>query len=192
MGRPAAIKVGDVIGNFTILERVEGGTAGKHARFNIECALCGGTKEMSSQSIKQKNSCGCSQNDSTTWKHSTGAKNRPWQLAEGEAAFNNLYTSYRGRDGRKGREFNFTKEEFRVKIVEQCYYCGTQGGAISKGLGKTSGDFPYTGLDRIDSSLGYSPENTRPCCKVCNSMKNTLSHEEFLQHINRISSRHLL
>jgi hypothetical protein len=191
MGRPASMVPGDKFGNFTLLERVVGGTAGKHARFIVECALCGNHKEMSSQHIKKKNSCGCAQNDSSTWKHSTGAKNRPWQLSEGEAARNLLYAAYKGRDTRKGRHFSFTLEEFSAKIVQDCFYCGKNGGSLSKGLGKTSGDFPYTGLDRIDSSKGYSPENTQPCCKICNTMKNTLTHEEFLSHIELIKSKHL-
>ena len=191
MGRPASIKVGDRIGNFTLLERVIVEKTGKHARFIVECALCGNHKEMSSQNIKAKNSCGCAQRDSSTWEHSTGAKNRPWQLPPGEAARNNLFAAYRGRDERRGTKFSFTLEEFSAKIIQDCYYCDTNGGAISKGLGKTSGDFPYTGLDRIDSSEGYSPENTVPCCKVCNTMKNTLTQEEFLAHINLIAKKHL-
>jgi hypothetical protein len=35
------------------------------------------------------------------------------------------------------------------------------------------------GLDRKDNSGGYTPENTVPCCKDCNSLKsNTLSYDE--------------
>lgn len=43
------------------------------------------------------------------------------------------------------------------------------------------------GLDRVDSSKGYEESNIVPCCKVCNRIKWTLSQEEFIQHIHKIS-----
>ena len=44
------------------------------------------------------------------------------------------------------------------------------------------------GLDRIDSSKGYSSENTVPCCKYCNTAKNTMSVNEFMEWVKRIYS----
>jgi hypothetical protein len=41
----------------------------------------------------------------------------------------------------------------------------------------------YNGLDRIDSSKGYTRDNVEPCCVICNTMKWTLSKKDFLKHI---------
>ena len=42
------------------------------------------------------------------------------------------------------------------------------------------------GIDRIDSSKGYTVENSVPCCKYCNTAKNTMSVDEFLKWIGRV------
>ena len=45
---------------------------------------------------------------------------------------------------------------------------------------------PVNGIDRIDSTLGYTSANTVPCCSLCNSMKSTLSPDNFIAHIKQI------
>ena len=55
-----------------------------------------------------------------------------------------------------------------------CHYCGDK---ITKG---------GTGLDRIDSSIGYRIDNIVTCCKVCNAAKGTLTVEQFKQHIAKV------
>ena len=42
------------------------------------------------------------------------------------------------------------------------------------------------GIDRIDSSKGYTVENSVACCKYCNTAKNTMSVDEFLKWIGRV------
>ena len=44
-----------------------------------------------------------------------------------------------------------------------------------------------SGLDRIDSSIGYESNNVVPCCKVCNRMKDVLSTDEFLAAIEAVN-----
>jgi hypothetical protein len=63
-----------------------------------------------------------------------------------------------------------------AQIVENatCYYSGHT-------LPEAGG-----GLDRIDSSKGYSIENVRPCCKLCNQAKNNLTEVEFLNLVTTI------
>ena len=43
-----------------------------------------------------------------------------------------------------------------------------------------------SGLDRIDSSLGYIQGNVIPCCRKCNMAKANLSQNEFLELISAI------
>ncbi len=42
------------------------------------------------------------------------------------------------------------------------------------------------GLDRINSTLGYSIDNCVPCCKKCNTSKLDQTVEEFKEHITNI------
>ena len=49
-----------------------------------------------------------------------------------------------------------TAAQVDAKVKLPCVYCGVT---------------PAGGLDRIDSSKGYSPANTDPCCRGCNTSK---------------------
>ena len=42
------------------------------------------------------------------------------------------------------------------------------------------------GIDRIDSSKGYSLDNCVPCCPLCNRLKSDLDKNMFLEHISKI------
>lgn len=80
------------------------------------------------------------------------------------------YRQYISRAKSKEIEFNLSLEEFNALIPGKCVYCG----------------LPSNTIDRRDSSAGYISSNCCPCCKVCNSMKNTLSTGAFLKHITLI------
>jgi hypothetical protein len=60
---------------------------------------------MYSFNIRRRYSCGCSQRDISTWK-SVGAKNITWKLPYGEAAKNDLYSTYRTSANRRGLNFD--------------------------------------------------------------------------------------
>jgi hypothetical protein len=52
---------------------------------------------------------------------------------------------------------------------------------IKKPTGR--GNYIYNGVDRVNNSLGYTKDNCKPCCKMCNKMKGTMSLEEFKSFI---------
>jgi len=186
MGRKSSINVGDVVGNFTVLEVIPATKSGQHTRGVVRCSLCDNVKEMYSFNIKRRYSCGCNQKISSTWKHNGGAYTRPWQLPLGEAAKNNLYYQYSKCAEKRNYTFDLTKEEFCGIATAPCLYCGSQCQNKVKGGGKTSGDFYYTGVDRVDNTLGYTKENCVPCCRTCNSMKLDMDVKHFTEHIKKI------
>lgn len=67
-----------------------------------------------------------------------------------------------------------TKVQFISIGSQPCSYCGTPNDNY--------------GIDRIDSTLGYTPENCRSCCRTCNIAKASLTTEQFLQHCKRVVS----
>ena len=187
MGRKSSVTIGETIGPFVVLDRVGVASAGKHARFLVRCTHCDETAEMYSSHIRRSNSCGCLQHRSDTWK-SSGPKTMPWQLGPGEAAFNCLLRSYIRGAKRRGYSFELSADEFRHVVTQPCRYCGSQQESLQKPLAKDSGDFLFTGIDRIDNDLGYTPSNSAPCCTTCNKMKLDMSEEAFYRHIKRICS----
>jgi len=48
-----------------------------------------------------------------------------------------------------------------------------------------------SGIDRKDNNLGYTPENSLPCCTLCNMMKRTYSYDNFYKIINVISHNYV-
>lgn len=78
---------------------------------------------------------------------------------------------YKSRAKHKNYAFELTDTEFKNLFNAQCVYCGKQHAF---------------GIDRIDSSKGYTNQNCAPCCTMCNRMKNCYTIEEFKSHIINI------
>lgn len=199
MPRPKSLKIGDIIakGNLEIIGQktvVEGKSKTKRGYSKIKCRLCGSNHKWIRNNLLKRDrriSCGCSTHDSSRWK-SIGPKNMPWRLPEGEAAFNNLYYHYKLSAAKRGYEFDLSKKQFRKLTKQQCFYCGTEPSRTIRGQGKTSGDYIYNGIDRVNNTKGYIRTNIVPCCFNCNSAKGTLSQKDFFELINKIYTLHLL
>lgn len=99
-------------------------------------------------------------------KEKTGTYNRNYF-----DSIHGRFKRYQYDSQRYSRRFNLTFEQFSEIVVRPCEYCGSE-----KSLG----------VDRVDSSIGYEIENCVPCCRICNVMKNSLSVEDFLDHIKKI------
>ena len=186
MGRKSTHKVGDFHGKLEVLEVISNNTPGKHVSLRCLCHYCDTEVIMNNGNLAKKmNSCGCQQNNSDTWK-SVGSKTKPWQLPSGQAARNNLEFQYKRSARERNFEYQLTTEEFTKLVSGECRYCGDSLTQVKKGQGKTSGDFRYTGIDRIDSTRGYTIDNCVSCCWLCNNMKYTTEESVFLKHVEKI------
>jgi hypothetical protein len=73
-----------------------------------------------------------------------------------------------GRCRQNQTEITITLEQYEELRKQPCHYCGHA--------------LPPTGycLDRKDAVVGYTPENTVPCCTVCNFTKHSIwSYNEY-------------
>jgi len=185
MGRKTVYKIGDFFGKLEVKDVIPSIGAGHHVRLRCLCHYCNIEKVMSAVNIKKRNSCGCQQRNSLEWRN-IGPNSIPWQLPFGESAKRNLEYQYKRGAIKRNLEYKLTEEEFEKLIVGKCHYCGDSLTAIKKGQGKTSGDFHYTGIDRLDSDVGYIKNNCVSCCWMCNNMKHVTSKNLFLNHIKKI------
>lgn len=80
------------------------------------------------------------------------------------------YRMYLSRATQKEIEFELSIDEFDKLMSENCTYCGNKGGTI----------------DRINSDIGYTINNSTPCCFKCNMMKYTHTVNDFLSHVEAI------
>lgn len=136
---------------------------------------CGKEKSILMASLTSGNtkSCGCMKVDR-------------FKLPDGEANFRQVFRQYIGNARARKLDFVLSESRFRELTSQNCYYCGQQPSTVMKK--EKYGYFVYNGIDRIDSSKGYTAENTVPCCKTCNQAKMDASMEEFKEWIFRVSS----
>lgn len=108
-------------------------------------------------------------------------------LKQNDSAFNNYMSTYVSNSKRKNIEFLLTKKQFKELTSSPCHYCGNPP---SKYYIKRSGRGEYlcNGIDRIDSTKGYTYENSLPCCQDCNYTKSSATYAYFLSKIELIYS----
>jgi hypothetical protein len=85
-------------------------------------------------------------------------------------------------------------EQFVILSKSKCKYCGLEHSKEIKDRtnekikGKLLSNeiLLINGIDRKDSSIGYTKENTVSCCKNCSFAKNTMSESDFYLWVKRI------
>ena len=84
-----------------------------------------------------------------------------------------IFIRYRSDANRRSRNFSFELdfEQFSKLINSDCFYCGKEN---------------CRGVDRYNSSLGYTIENAVPCCGRCNEIKNDATVKELYKHLAKM------
>ena len=96
-----------------------------------------------------------------------------------------LILQYKRHARNRNIEYNLSEQDFIELISQPCHYCETEPSNTVKTKNFKEG-FKYSGIDRIDSSIGYDKENCVPCCEKCNKAKMAMSKEEFLDWIELV------
>ena len=183
-------RTGERYGRLVALEHVGKDHRGK-ALWLCACD-CGNTKIVTSDSLSsgKSRSCGCLLRE---FLHKRGNQ---WGLYEDreEAILKVQYAHLKRRHSKKFSGEVMTFEDFKKKSLQPCYYCGLPySKGIEDRLAETKGKkrlsdtiININGIDRVDSSKGYTSDNTVSCCKYCNTAKSTMSKEEFLAWVKRV------
>jgi len=114
---------------------------------------------------------------------------RKGTLPTGEAAMRKLFKQYQREAERRSHDFNLTLGEFKGITTRLCYYCGSSPSNIARQT-DCNGSYSYNGIDRVDNDLGYTLDNSVPCCKYCNIMKLDRDFKSFVDHCRIISDKH--
>lgn len=124
-------------------------------------------------------SCGCLQKERA-------------RKPRGVAGFNDLYASYKAAAAKRNYAFLLSKEDFKKLTESVCYYCGAPPAAVHVAHHDRSKEsiqhesYVFNGVDRVENSLGYTPENSVACCKFCNISKRERSIPEFSEWAKRL------
>ncbi len=101
------------------------------------------------------------------------------------------YNSYKSSKNGKILGFYLSESQFEELCRQNCTYCDRSPQYRHVKYRSSRNGPLYTGdnlsgIDRIDSKIGYTLENSAPCCGVCNNMKRDLSQVEFIEHVKSI------
>lgn len=89
--------------------------------------------------------------------------------------FSTLRHRYKKGATDRNLTFNLSREQFEDLIIKPCYYCGSC--CESKQMYNKREMVYYTGIDRVDNSIGYEINNCVPCCKICNILKKAVTKQ---------------
>lgn len=170
---------GKKFGRLVVVEFIGSRSYGSSTKPFYRCVCdCGQEIEAESQNLKSGNtkSCGCFSKEMKSGANSNLYKG----VGKLKAEYNRQISTAKKRD----LEFTLTVEETKDLFDADCFYCGDAPTPDVRGLVRN-------GIDRVDSSKGYTKENTVTCCGPCNVAKSDKSQVEFLNRISRIYEKHL-
>ena len=110
------------------------------------------------------------------------------RTAEGtRVEINTLMSIYKSNARKRGVSFDLTYTQFEILVDGECYFCGDIGGNTL--IKRNYNDYSYTGIDRVDNSIGYLSSNCISCCSWCNRAKNNGTLTNFVDKCKKITSR---
>lgn len=180
-GKPPDL-TGQRFGELTALELVPGADKFNRRLWRCRCD-CGGECVVATNSLRSTNggrkSCGC---------RGTG----PGPLPPGITERNAILCQMKSGARKRGYSWTITDEQVFALLGGSCHWCGSPPSNTKHLRGtrvKPRAPFVYSGVDRVDNSRGYEPDNIVSCCAVCNWMKRHLTPLAFLQHAARITQK---
>jgi len=183
-------RTGDCYGRLTVLTHAGRDHRNKHL-WLCKC-LCGKEKKVVSDNLSsgKSKSCGCLKIEflSRSGNQYGLYKDRK------EAILKVQYGHIKRRNKKFGNNNPIDFEKFKLLSLSPCFYCGLKfSKKIEDRLNETKklkrlSDtvLKCNGIDRIDSNKGYVNNNVRACCKYCNTAKNTMSSDDYIQFIGRV------
>ena len=143
-----------------------------------ECDCGKRTKRPSIKLVSgELQSCGC------------GERLRSTRTPPGQVGFKRLLNSYWHGAKARGLPFELSDEQIKELVLQNCTYCGQAPSGVrpgSKGRHEKHGRFVANGIDRLDSTIGYTVANCVPCCTQCNRAKSDLAQAAWLEWLTRI------
>lgn len=141
------------------------------------CEACGKEHRISKSNFPKVKSCGCR-------KYHSSVRHGQWSGC-GEIS-KTLYSTMRGTAEHRGLTWSVTIDFLWELFLRQDKKCAISGVSIT--LPNASRGLRTASLDRIDSRLGYEPNNVQWVHSAINIMKWSLPTDEFIQWCRLVAS----
>lgn len=180
---------GQVINKWRVLSYSH--TKGKIAYYNCICLGCGKDFMVDGRNIRSERSKSCKTCADNNRKRGY-YKNSKYSIED--APYRYLMNRYKKGGRKRGYEFKLEFDQFKKLITSNCNYCNAKPNTTVNPLKNhklakdkiAQGTITYNGIDRVDSSKGYTVKNTVTCCETCNYAKHTMSLKQFKEWIKRV------
>lgn len=144
--------------------------------WEVQCLKCNQIMERTASQIKKGGRCKpCSNNNRRILEN-------PYEYY--------FYLDYQNSAKRFNKDFNITLLEFLALCRQNCHYCNQEPAYRKRKVSK--GRITYeayaNGIDRKDNDIGYILENCLPCCPICNFAKRSMSYNEFIEYLNKVTN----
>lgn len=150
-----------------------------------ECLCsCGKSKAVSGSSLRRKDrptvSCGCAQKE-----FQRSRKGKPGKRSSyGQYSLKRIRHAISASAKEREISFNVPDNYLMDAVFRNCFYCNAAPSNRIKSNRVGEKDICYNGLDRIDSTLGYTIDNVVTACRTCNIAKACMSQREFYEWIS--------
>jgi hypothetical protein len=149
----------------------------KDTLWRCRCS-CGKSALVSGNALKtgHTRSCGCLLWE---WRRKKKGIQKPGQCARA------IYSSYRYGARKRGLEFILTFDDVIALLQQNCFYCDAK--PSNKQVSVAGEVLLYSGIDRVQNSVGYTPSNCVACCDWCNTAKMDYSSGDFIERCRRVA-----
>lgn len=169
---------GKTFGEWSVLRQVS--SKGENSYWLCECS-CGAKRKVRGSALSTGKSSKCKKCSNAE----NGRKNRKDDF---HVASNTVLRTYKSNAKNRGIPFKLTREDVKKVMGQSCHYCGSPPSnvvTIFSGRRMPERAVSYSGIDRIDSSKGYTADNIVPCCFDCNFAKRDRTTEQFRAWVKR-------
>lgn len=115
-------------------------------------------------------SCGCLQRERASEQH-----RKPIEQVKTSA----IYHVINDNSKQRGIEFSIDPSVVYMLSQQNCFYCNSKPTNTINNRHNKRPPIYYSGLDRVDNSMGYRLSNVVPCCIKCNRAKSHYNIEDF-------------
>lgn len=102
-------------------------------------------------------------------------------------------SAYRHKAKNKNRHFNITAYDLDEQYEKQsglCYYTGTKLTLPTQNNWIRNRDSYNVSIDRVDSNIGYIPNNIVLCTKQINNCKMNISYNRFIEICRHVTNHY--
>jgi hypothetical protein len=181
---------GQTFGRLTAIKFVGVDDRG-YALWECQCE-CGQTKIVKAVNLRLgvTRSCGCLQHEVCVARGRRVAAGNLLKagIRKPDASFRDLLRGYRNNASKRGLCWELSEEDFKRLTSSSCFYTGLAPSQVWR-ADRSAEPYVYNGVDRIDSTKGYSVGNCVACAPAINKMKWELSQEQFVALCRLVAAR---